>query len=200
MAAAGVLVLLSAGCGEPPWKQADPAATATPDTTTASPTPTPSASKSAAVRNDLSKGSLKRKLTAGGISLAVNYYSTLSLDKWTPAATKPLTVAASGSFPDGSKQDIYLSNVQVRIDVAGSEGALEGPEPLVDQATVSPGYLIKSPSAYGEIFTIPSLPEQARSVTLNITYQLLAPTAPKSKTFFKQSTNDTITIALADGP
>lgn len=129
--------------------------------------------------------------------LETTYYSTLPLQKWTPEASKPLTVSVSGRFPDGSKQDIFLSDVEVRIDVTGPDGPLPGPEPLTDQASVSPGYLIRSPSAYGQVFTIPALPGQARAVTLNITYRLLAPTAPQATTYFKQSTNDTLSLALA---
>ena len=200
-----VAVLLVGGCGAPPWQQSRPGGptaidssaptgtgTSAPSVASPSASPTP-----VAPPNDLAKGSLKRQLTAGGIDLEATYYSTLPLQRWTPAASKPLTVAVSGRFPDGSRQDIYLSDVEVRVDVTGSEGPLPGPEPLRDQATVSPGYLIRSPSTYGQVFTVPALPAQARGVTLNVTYQLLAPTAPQAKTYLKQSANDTLSIPLA---
>ena len=190
------LLALTGGCSEPPWKRSQPGATTAAPTVSATPTPTPTPS-AAPVRNDLSKGSLKRELGAGGINLAVVYYSTLDLGQWTPQATKPFTISASGKFADGSKQDIFLTAVTVRIDVAGADGPLTAPEPLNDDANVSPGYLVKSPNAYGQVFSLPSVEPDATSVTLNITYQLLAPTAPKSKTYFKQSANDTIVIALA---
>ncbi len=196
MIAAVLIAVLLAGCGVPPWEQSGPAS---PGPTGVSPTPSapPSPSVSAPdVRNDLAKGSLKRRLTAGGVALEVTYYSTLSLQQWTPAASKPLTVSVSGRFPNGSKQDIFLGEVEVRVDVTGPAGPLPGPEPLTDQASVSPGYLIRSPNAYSQVFTIPALPEQAQALTLNVTYQVLAPTAPGAKTFSKQSTNDSLTIAL----
>jgi hypothetical protein len=34
-------------------------------------------------------------------------------------------------------------------------------------------------------------------VTLNVTYELLAPSTPTSKVYSKQSANDTLVIALA---
>lgn len=189
-------VLLITGCGAPPWQQGAPASPATDHASTPTRSSTPASPSPTLVQNDLAKGSLKHRLTAGGIALEATYYSTLSLQKWTPQASKPLTVSVSARFPDGSKQDIFLSDVEVRIDVLGLDGPLPGPEPLTDQASVSPGYLIRSPNAYGQVFTIPALPVQARAVRLNITYRLLAPTAPKAKTYFKQSTNDTLTLTL----
>ncbi len=87
----------------------------------------------------------------------------------------------------------------VRIDVAGANGALAAPDPLNDEAGVSPGYLIKAPNAYGGIFSIPNLSADATAVTLNVTYDLLAPSTPKSKIYAKQSASDTLVIALASG-
>ena len=90
-------------------------------TPSASPSPSPSPKPSAV--NDLAKGSAKRTLTAGGVEVAVTYYSEVPLDRWTAGATKPLNVALTASFPDGSQQDIYLRSVEARVDVAGAEGA-----------------------------------------------------------------------------
>ena len=84
----------------------------------------------------------------------------------------------------------------VRIDVAGPDGPLTPPSPIVDQATVSPGYLIKKPNSYGNVFTVPEVPEGAQSVTLTFTYQLLAPDKPKSKVYTKQVATDTVTVAI----
>lgn len=193
--AALLLLPLLAACGSPPWEQ-DAASAASPSAS-ASASPSPSATV-AKVKNDLAKGSVKRQLAAGGVNLSVNYFSTLSMAQWTPEATKPLSLGVSGSFGDGSKQDIFLSTVTANIDVQGAEGPLAAPEPLTDQADVAPGYLIKSPSSYSQVFTLPALPPAARSVTLNLTYELLAQSAPKSKTYLKQSASDTVVIALAE--
>ncbi|GAA1434969.1 hypothetical protein GCM10009616_30760 [Microlunatus lacustris] len=185
--------LLLAGCGTPPWDEGA-SATASP---VPSASPSPSASKPAEVQNDLAKGSAERTLTAGGVELAVTYFSTLDLGRWTPAATKPLSLALSASFADGSEQDIFLKQVRATVDVAAPDGPLPAAEPLVDQASVAPGYLVTSPISYSQVFTVPTLPPEATTLTLNLTYELLAPSAPKSKTYLKQSASDTLVIALA---
>ena len=186
-------VLLLPGCGQPPWD------TGASGSTSASPTPSISASPSATatpVHNDLAKGSLRRKLTAGGVELAVNYWSTLDLANWTPAASKPVNLSATGSFADGSSQDIYLTSVSMATAVNGPAGALPAPATQTDQASVQPGYVITKPNSYGGVFTIPPVDAKATSVTVTFTYQLLQQTAPKAKTFSKQTAVDTLSVPL----
>ena len=159
--------------------------------------PTPATSApAAAVRNDLAKGSAKRSLEAGGVRMSINYWSELPMGDWTAAALKPLNMSASAVFIDGSKQDIFLAKVTVNIGVDGPEGPLEAPAALVDDASLTPGYLITAPNSYGQVFTIPAVAEGATSVSLAITYELLAQTAPKAKTFAKQTASDTLVIPI----
>ena len=197
--AAAAAVLLAAGCSTPPWEtaaaSASPTAVPTP-TETVAPAPTPTRAK---VKNDLSRGVAKHTLDAGAIELKTVYYSNMPMAQWTPEANKPLTLSLTADFPEGYKQDIYLAEVDVRIDVTGPDGPLAAPSPIVDQATVAPGYLIKKPNSYGNVFTVPAVPEDAQSVTLTFTYQLLAPSKPKSKVYTKQVTTDTVTVAI-NGP
>ncbi|HEY0240614.1 MAG TPA: hypothetical protein VGC37_18440 [Friedmanniella sp.] len=199
--AAAAALLLAAGCSTPPWEaahaSASPVATPTP-TRAATPTPAPKPVR-AKVKNDLSRGVAKHTLDAGAIELKTVYYSTMPMAQWTPDANKPLTLSLTADFPGGYKQDIYLAEVDVRIDVTGPDGPLAPPSPIVDQATVSPGYLIKKPNSYGNVFTVPAVPDDAQSVTLTFTYQLLAPSKPKSKVYAKQVTTDTVTVAI-NGP
>jgi hypothetical protein len=198
-AAAAAALLLAAGCSTPPWQEAaasaSPVAVPTP-VETVLPTPTPTKAR---VKNDLSRGVAKHTLAAGAIELKTVYYSNMPMAQWTPEANKPLTLSLTADFPEGYKQDIYLAEVDVRMDVTGPDGPLASPSPIVDQATVSPGYLIKKPNSYGNVFTVPTLPEGAQSVTLTFTYQLLAPSKPKSKTYSKQVCTDTVTVAI-NGP
>ena len=197
LAAATALLVVTTACSTPPWEAADasasPSAVPTPSETVL-PTPTPTR---APVKNDLSKGVAKHTLDAGAIELKTVYYSTMPMAQWIPQANKPLTLSLTAGFPGGYKQDIYLAEVDVRIDVTGPEGPLTPPAPIVDAATVSPGYLIKKPNSYGNVFTVPALPEGAQSVTLTFTYQLLAPAKPKSKVYSKQVATDTVTVAIA---
>ena len=195
--AAAAALLVAAGCSTPPWEEAasnaTPAAVPTPAETVL-PAPTPVRAKT---KNDLSKGVAKHTLDAGAIQLSTVYYSTMPMAQWTPEANKPLTLSLTAGFPGGYKQDIYLAEVDVRIDVTGPDGPLAPPAPIVDQATVAPGYLIKKPNSYGNVFTVPAVAEDAQSVTLTFTYQLLAPDKPKSKVYTKQVATDTITVAIS---
>jgi hypothetical protein len=197
--AAAAALLLAAGCSTPPWEEAAagavPTAVPTPTTTVAA-APVPTRAK---VKNDLSRGVAKHTLDAGAIQLKTVYYSTMPMAQWTPEASKPLTLSLTADFPEGYKQDIYLAEVDVRMDVTGPDGPLAAPAPVVDEATVSPGYLVKRPNSYGNVFTVPAVPEDARSVTLTFTYQLLAPSKPKSKTYAKQVATDTVTVAISSG-
>ncbi|SDT14081.1 hypothetical protein SAMN04488543_3136 [Friedmanniella luteola] len=185
-----------AGCGTPPWDEGEEQAAPAPSAS-ATPTASPSPSPTRSLANDLAKGSAKRTLNAGGVEVAVNYYSDVPLDQWSPEATKPLKVSLTASFPDGSEQDIYLRSVQARVDVAGADGPLPAAESITDQADVDPGYLVTEPSSYSDVLTLPAVDAAARSVTLNLTYELLAQSAPKSKRYLKQTASDTLRIALA---
>ncbi|SER16421.1 hypothetical protein [Microlunatus flavus] len=196
-AAAVAALLVAAGCSTPPWEAATATASPSPRATpaaTPSPSPTP---KKARIKNDLSRGVAKHTLDAGAIELKTVYYSTMPMAQWTPEASKPITLSLTAGFPGKYKQDIYLAELDVRMDVLGPDGPLAAPSPIVDTATVSPGYLIKKPNSYGNVFTVPALPDDAQSVTLTFTYQLLAPDKPKSKVYTKQVTTDTVTVAIS---
>jgi hypothetical protein len=200
--AALTALALLAGCGSPPWdagSSASPSSTAAPNST-AAPSPSGTATSTAAAtpaHNDLAKGSLKRKLSAGGVELTVNYWSTLDLAGWTPAAAKPVNLSATGAFADGSEQDIFLTSVNLAVAVSGPAGALQAPTAQSDEASVKPGYVITKPNSYGGVFTVGSVDPTATSVTLTFTYQLLQQTAPKAKTYSKQTAVDTLTVPLA---
>jgi hypothetical protein len=200
-AAAAVALLAAAGCSTPPWEAARASASPSPVASTAAsaaPSASPSATPTKArPKNDLSKGVAKHTLDAGAIELKAVYYSTMPMAQWTPEANKPVTLSLTAGFPGGYKQDIYLGELDVRIDVTGPDGPLAAPAPIVDTATVSPGYLIKKPNSYGNVFTVPAVPESAESVTLTFTYQLLAPDKPKSKVYTKQVATDSITVAIS---
>lgn len=200
-------LLLLTACTQPPWQQNSlsvrakaPVAVTSPTAKTSTPaatkTPTPAASTPAA-QNDMAKGSIQRTLSAGGVELSVHYWSTLPVDKWTATATKPMTMSVTAKFSDGSLQNVYLHSLTLTTDVNGAHGALQAPAVITDQASFAPGYLMKAPSSYGNVINIPALDPTATSITLNFNYQLLAQSAPKSKTFLKQAAGDTVVIALA---
>ena len=186
--AAIVAVTLSA-CGAAPW---DVAATTSPTST-----PKPTRTAITTVVNELAAGSTKHQLTAGSIGLAVDYYSTLSMDQWTADASKPLSISMIASITGDEGQAVYLSNMTLLVSVYGPDGKLDGPPELADRATVSPGYLVKTPYSYSQTFNLPTVDPDATYVQLSLTYELLLQTTPTSTQYAKQTASDTLTIAIA---
>ena len=180
------------GCGVPPWEVGQ---------TTAPPTRTSTAAPTIeTVVNELASGSTRRTLTAGAITLTVDYWSSLSMDQWTAGALKPLDFSMSATLANDEGQGVFLSRVTMTPAVDGPDGALPAPSPLVDSSNISPGYLVKSPYSYSQHFEIGSLDPAATSITLGISYELLLQTTPESSEYAKQTASDTLTIAIAPTP
>jgi hypothetical protein len=149
------------------------------------------------VENDLSKGSLKRTLTAGAAELKVTYWSTLDLGDWVPQVPKPVNVVASARLDGGAKgQNVYLSAVRVASTAVAADGSPTVLDPVQDKAQVKPGYLVSAPSSYQQVFSIPPAPAGCTAVQLTITYELLIQAAPDSTTYLRQATSDTIQVPL----
>ena len=214
------VITVMTGCSTPPW-QTEPAAeptsagasAATPSSTasgaatptggSASGSASSSASSSAATTgptgptNDLATGAARSTVTAGAITLTVNYWSTLDMGEWTPLAAKPLTMSLTAKLASGSTQDVYLTQVTVTPTVTAAGEAVAAPEPLVDTASVEPGYQIDKPNSYQQVFVLPAVDATATSLALTITYEMLLPTTPTSKTYSRQTASDSLTISLA---
>lgn len=193
------LAVAAAGCSTPPWQES--ATSASPTTTasgSASATATPTPSQVAPqVQNDLSKGSLKRTLTAGAAELKVTYWSTLDLAEWAPQVPKPLNVVASARLDGGAKdQNVYLSAVTVATTAYGADGTPQVLDPVEDTADVKPGYLVTSPSSFQQVFSLPAAAEGATAVQISVTYELLIQSAPDSKTYLRQATSDSFQVPL----
>ncbi|GAA2989127.1 hypothetical protein GCM10010460_27020 [Microbacterium terrae] len=173
------------GCSAPPW---DTGATGTPTpTSTAVPTPVP---------NDLSSGSTQRELVAGAVTATVDYWSTLSMDRWTATAVKPVSISMTTTVTPDDGQKVYLQKATMIAVPSSSTGPLEALSPQVDASTVSPGYLVLSPYSYSQTFNVGPVPEDAESVTLQFTYDFLVQTTPTSTEYAKQTATDTLTIAI----
>ena len=177
--------LLLGGCGAAPFLTDG----------TATPTPT-SSGEITSIQNDLASGSAQRTLTAGNISLAVNYWSDLAMDEWTSSANKPLNLSLIATLAGDEGQRVYLSKVTVVAAVTGPNGSLPAPATLVDAANVAPGYQVKSPYSYSQSFVLPPLDSAATSISLAITYELLLQTTPTSTEYAKQTATDLLTIAI----
>jgi hypothetical protein len=182
------------GCGTPPWEQG----------VESEPTPIPSETATPepieVVINDLATGSSQHVLTAGAISLTADYYSTLSMEKWTADAVKPITFNIAGTLANDQGQEVYLSQMTATASVNGPDGALPAPAAFVDRATIQYGYAIKPPFTYGQTYNILAIDPAATSITVVFTYELLLETTETSSQFAKQTATDSLTITIAPSP
>jgi hypothetical protein len=196
-----VVLLALTGCSTPPWEVASSAGPSPGDASaTPTPTPTPTATPKATrpVKSDLATGSAHSTLTAGAVTMKVDYWSNLNLAAWTPAAAKPLNMSLTTTLDGGAaNQGVFITKVSMTPSVTGPKGALAAPAAIVDQATTTPGYAVRKPQSYSSVFTLPALDPAATSVALSITYEMVVQTAPKSKQYAKQTASDSLSIVLA---
>lgn len=183
--AAAVTCMLLAGCAGAPWSDS----TATP-TATATVVPTP-------VPNDLSSGSTARTLTAGAVSIDVNYWSTLAMNQWVAGAIKPLSLSLTATIQPSDGQKVYVQRATMTATPSSADSTLYPLDAQVDQATVSPGYLVLSPYSYTQTFNVGPVDSSATYVTLQFTFDLLVQTTPTSTEYSKQTASDTVRVAIA---
>lgn len=180
-------LLLASCAGAPPWEGA----------VGATPKPSSTPKEIVTVVNELANGSTRRELQAGDIRLSVDYYSTLNMGDWTPAANKPLSISMSAALGTDQGQRVYLSQMKVIAAAYAVDGtALQSPAPLEDRTTVTPGYLVKTPYSYSQTFVLPALPAETAYITVSLTYELLLQTTPTSAEYAKQTAADTLTIGI----
>ncbi len=188
VSAALLLAATLSGCDALPW--ATPGASPSPSSTTV-PAPVP---------NDLSSGSTARALSAGPVSVSINYWSTLNMADWTAGAVKPVSISLITTVTPNDGQKVYLQRATM-VAVPGTlDSALDPLSPQTDQSTVAPGYLVLDPYSYSQTFNVGPVPAEATLVTLQFTYDFLVQTTPTSTEYAKQSASDTLTVAIAGQP
>ena len=194
--ALGAMVVLMtfavAGCGVPPWAQGGGAESASPTTSQVfTPAPQP-------VANDLSSGSTQKTVTAGAVSATINYWSTLSMEKWTPTALKPVSLSMVTTVTPDDGQKVYLQRATMTA-VPGNETQSFAPLAAQTDQSNAPGYLVLSPYSYSQTFNVGEVPAEATFVTLQFTYEYLVQATPTSEEYAKQTASDTLTVAIAGG-
>lgn len=191
--AALAAVLVLAGCGPAPWNRSDAGGGDGPSPSrTASAVPQP-------VPNDLSSGSTARSLQAGAVAAAVDYWSTLSMDQWTPPALKPVSLSLTTTVTPNDGQQVGLQRVSMIAVPANSDETFPPLEAQVDQSNQTAGYPVLSPYSYSQTFNIGDVPRAATYVTLQFTYEFLVQTTPTSSEYAKQTTTDSLRVALTGG-
>ena len=103
---------------------------------------------------------------------------------------------ASQSGQPATDQKIYLSRVTAFLEVSDAAGHLDSPDPLVDKADISPGFLVLAPSYYTQVFILPPLPDEATELTIDFRYEILI-LQPRSspRDFAKRTATDTVVIS-----
>jgi hypothetical protein len=187
---AGTLGL--AACGPAPWNDAAQESPM-PTATRTAPIPAP-------VSNDLSSGSTERELVAGAVSATINYWSTLSMDKWTASALKPVSLSMVTTVTPDDGQKVFLQKATMVAVPGNATTSFEPLAPQIDQSSVTPGYLVLSPYSYSQTFNVGDVPDAATFVTIQFTYDYLVQTTPTSAEYAKQTASDTLTIAIAAAP
>ena len=183
----GALAL--AGCSTPPWAVPDSSAVPSASSTiTEAPQPVP---------NDLSTGATARTLTAGPLTVSINYWSTLSMDRWTAGVLKPVSISLITTITPNDGQKVYLQRATMTATPASETEAFDPLSAQVDSATTNPGYLVLDPYSYSQTFNVGQTPDAATSVTLEFTYEFLVQTTPTSSDYAKQTATDSITVAIA---
>ncbi|WP_235038046.1 hypothetical protein [Microbacterium sp. 18062] len=185
---AGAIALV--GCGPAPWNEGG--STPSPTQTSSTPAPTP-------VSNDLSSGSTQRELTAGAVAATIDYWSTLSMDRWTATALKPVSISMVTTVTPDDGQKVYLQKATMTAVPGNVSTSFDPLAAQTDQASVSPGYLVLSPYSYSQTFNIGDVPAEATFVTVQFTYDFLVQTTPTSAEYAKQTASDTLTVAIAGG-
>jgi hypothetical protein len=102
----------------------------------------------------------------------------------------------TGQYVRSTNQKIYLSKVTAFLDVSDATGHLDSPDPLVDTADITPGFLVTSPSTYSQVFVLPSLPDEATSLTIDFRYEMLVLQSQSTpRDFSKRTVTDTLVIS-----
>jgi hypothetical protein len=176
------------GCGAAPWAQAETAQPSASSTISEVPQPVP---------NDLSSGSTQRSLTAGPLTVSIDYWSTLSMEKWTTGVLKPVSLSLVSSIVPNDGQKVYLQRATMRATPASATETFAPLEAQIDSATTSPGYLVLDPYSYSQTFTVGPTPEGTTHVTIEFTYEFLVQSTPTSSDYAKQTAADSLTVAIA---
>lgn len=197
--AATVFVVLSAvtACSGQPVEPVSQSSYASP---TAAPSATSSSrpDESTTIQNDLAKLPLKRVLTAGPLTVNVEYTTPLAVKNWRATASKPVRLTLTAVNKRKSGQKIYLSKTTVNVTAYDAEGVVDGPQTLGDTSNISPGYIVTFPDTYNQSFSLPPIDQSATSLVVDFTYELVlqASKDKDGRNFSKQVANDTFVVPV----
>lgn len=199
--AAGVacvaLVCCASACSDtpvtvPPVSSASPASTVPDDGNLPESTPEP-------IKNDLAKLPLRRSLSAGSLTVNVEYNTQLPVAVWRAAVNKPLHVTLTAVNKKKQGQKIYLSKVTVNVTTYDASGVVDGPRTLSDSTNINPGFIVTFPETYNQSFSLPAVDDSGNQLVIDFTYELVlqASKDKDGRNFSKQVATDTIVVPIA---
>jgi hypothetical protein len=168
-----------------------PTATASP-VVTATPSPGPSAAP-----GELGAGPLQHIVRSRDLTVSIEYLPDLPVERWTADGAKPVQVSVTVSNRRAPRQKVFLTRATMRFTVNDGVDDVPGPDPLVDTANITPGYLATSPYSYNQSFAIPSLDVSAQILTIDLKLEMVSLVDAKAKDYTKQTVTDTVRAAVA---
>jgi hypothetical protein len=162
-------------------------------TSTASPSPSPSPAVTAeAVKlpvrasGPLDTGSVTHSLKQGTFSVQLTYWTSDNAKLYAAGTTKTINVAAHIEDADSTHR-VTISTFQVIQDDGTKRSTV---------ATDSGEFDVTPPYPYNTVVTLPAATAGATKLTLTIRLDLLVETAPKSKSYYRSTALDTLTLPL----
>jgi hypothetical protein len=190
-------LLATSACANP-YPQVSPLPT--PLETRAPVTQAPDASPSAPGTeqpDELVKGGVRHTVRSNGLTVGIDYAAPVPA-QWTSDAGTSLQVTVSVHNDRRPKQKIYLTRATVRVVVSDGSSYLPSPDPLIETANLSPGYLATSPYGYVQSFSVPGLDQSAQDLVLSVKLDLVSLVDGKARDYTKTSITDSVrTVARA---
>ena len=183
-------VVLLAGCAQEPGNPAPGAApvpsasSRQPEAPVGTPVPPPA--------DELSSGSARHTIRSRGMVIDVVYTADTPA-RWSADGGTPVQMDVTVR---GRNQKIYLTRATMRFVVSDGAGALPGPDPLVDSANITPGYLVTEPSSYVQSFTVPPVDRTATGLTMIAKLELVSLVDKGARDYSKLTVTDTVTSAV----
>ena len=126
------------------------------------------------------------------------YSTRLAIKDWQPGVPKPVRVTLTAVNGNNRSQNIYLLKATADVTAYGENGFVERSQPVIDAALITPGFLVKSPNTYNQIFNLPAVDDSAARLTIDFTYELVAQVGKGRDPgdYSKQVATDTIVVPL----
>ena len=134
----------------------------------------------------LDTGTVTHRVTQGGFSVQLAYWTSDNAKLFTAESLKTINVAAHIEDADSTHR-ITISTFQVIHD--------DGTKRVV-AATDNGKFDVTPPYPYNTVVTLPAASAGAAAITLTVRLDLLVETAPKSNSYYRSTALDNLTLPL----